>query len=94
MRGDGGARWSIGTVEAALEAPIIAWETPVLCRGETANGAVGVSPTTAHAHAGVWAGVNLSEPTRSLVDEVCCRARCTSGFGADEIMTGKGPVRL
>jgi len=75
-------------------APIIAWETPVLYRGETADGTVGMSPIAAHAHAGVWAGLNLSEPTRGIVDEVCNRTRCTSGCGADEIMTGKGPARL
>jgi hypothetical protein len=94
MRGGGGAKWSIGTVEAALEAPIIACELPVLCCSETADGADGVPRTAAHAHAGGWAGLNRSEPTRGLVDEVCCRARCTSGCGANEIMTGKGPARL
>jgi hypothetical protein len=75
----------------ALKAPIIAWETPVLCRGETADGADGVSRTAAHAHAGVWAGVTLSEPTLGPANEV---SRCTIGFGAGEISAVKGPARL
>jgi hypothetical protein len=63
-------------------------------RGRDREAAGIMSRTAAHAHAGVWAGVNRSEPTRGLVDEVCGRARRTSSCGADEIMTGKGHGRL